>query len=99
MNKYSFTNKAVKDLTGIWNYTYETWSEKQAEKYYNQILDLCLTISQKPSLSKHYPQVSEDIFGFLANIHIIFYSIIGPNEILIIRILHSSMDLKTRINQ
>ena len=31
MAKYHFTNKAVEDLSGIWDYTYDIWSEKQAE--------------------------------------------------------------------
>ncbi len=29
-----FSNKAVEDLTNICNYTVETWSEAQADKYY-----------------------------------------------------------------
>lgn len=35
MAKYHLTNKATADLLDIWNYTTETWSEKQAEKHYN----------------------------------------------------------------
>jgi plasmid stabilization system protein ParE len=27
MPKYILTNKAVLDLKGIWNYTFDTWSE------------------------------------------------------------------------
>ena len=38
MAKYYFTNKAVDDLSEIWNYTIETWSEMQAEKYYDCLL-------------------------------------------------------------
>ncbi|MEI6021854.1 MAG: type II toxin-antitoxin system RelE/ParE family toxin, partial [Bacteroidota bacterium] len=34
MVKYHFTNKAIEDLTEIWQYTVEEWSEKQADKYY-----------------------------------------------------------------
>ncbi len=29
MVKYKLTNKAVEDLTGIWEYTVEKWSEEQ----------------------------------------------------------------------
>ncbi len=32
MAKYKLTNKAVKDLANIWNYTFEAWSERQADK-------------------------------------------------------------------
>ena len=33
MAKYSLTNKAVEDLTNIWDYTFEKWNENQADKY------------------------------------------------------------------
>ena len=33
MAKYHLTNKAVDDLSEIWDYTYEVWSENQADKY------------------------------------------------------------------
>ena len=34
MTKYQITNKAIIDLEDIWNYTFETWSERQADLYY-----------------------------------------------------------------
>ncbi|MDP9954950.1 plasmid stabilization system protein ParE [Epilithonimonas hungarica] len=34
MAKYLFTKKAVDDLSEIYEYTYEFWSENQADKYY-----------------------------------------------------------------
>lgn len=44
MAKYHFTNKAVEDLTNIWNYTFETWSERQADMYYNMLIESCQKI-------------------------------------------------------
>ena len=41
MAKYKLTNKAVDDLTQIWNYTLDKWSESQADKYYYMLLDNC----------------------------------------------------------
>ena len=38
MAKYLLTNKAVEDLADIWNYTFDVWSEKQADAYYNMLL-------------------------------------------------------------
>ena len=40
MAKYHFTNKAVEDLSNIWNYTYEVWSEKQVEKQMSETLNI-----------------------------------------------------------
>ncbi|WP_420318747.1 type II toxin-antitoxin system RelE/ParE family toxin [Ekhidna sp.] len=34
MANYQLTNLAVQDLTDIWNYTFDNWSEQQADVYY-----------------------------------------------------------------
>ena len=34
MANYNLTNKAVEDLEKIWDYTFQKWSEQQADKYY-----------------------------------------------------------------
>lgn len=97
MAKYHLTNKAVEDLTDIWNYTYEEWSEKQAEKYYFLLLDSCQELADNPQLGKKYDIVTTDLLGYKSNKHIIFYLIISDDEIEIIRILHGRMDLKSKL--
>lgn len=97
MGKFHFTHKAVEDLTEIWNYTLETWSEKQADKYYNLLLSACAELAKKPTLGKKYEVVSTGLLGYKSGEHIIFYSIISKNEIEIIRILHGRMDLKSQL--
>lgn len=99
MAKYRFTNKAVEDLSNIWNYTLETWSERQADLYYHMLIEFCQSIADNPNLGKNYEEISESLYGFIANKHIIFYQIISQDEIEIIRILHGSMDLKNRIQE
>ena len=39
MTKYFLTNKANEDLDEIWEYTFDEWSEMQADKYYFEILN------------------------------------------------------------
>jgi len=99
MAKYKLTHKAVDDLTSIWNYTLEKWSEKQADKYYNMLIDNFNEISKNPSLGKNYSDVLKNILGFRVGRHIIFYREIQNNGIEIIRILHELMDLKNRIKE
>lgn len=41
MASYILTNKAVEDLSKIWDYTFEVWSEVMADKYYTMLLDSC----------------------------------------------------------
>jgi toxin ParE1/3/4 len=97
MPDYKLTHKAVEDLTGIWNYTVEKWSEKQADKYYRLLIDNFDELSRNPGLGKSYSDIIENILGFRVGRHIIFYRIIQSNKIEILRILHEKMDLKNRI--
>lgn len=97
MAKFHLSNKAVEDLSNIWDYTYEVWSEEQADKYYKILLNSCQEISENPNIGINYNNISENLLGFLIKRHIIFYKNISENEITVIRILHGRMDLKNRL--
>lgn len=45
MGKFTLSNKAIEDLSNIWNYTFDTWSESQADKYYTILLESCQDIA------------------------------------------------------
>ena len=51
MGSFNLTNKAVEDLTNIWNYTFEEWSENQADTYYFLLLNLTTSTMFNKSLS------------------------------------------------
>lgn len=97
MAKYKLTKQAVKDLSKIWNYTFEVWSENQADKYYDGIISHCEEIAENPNLGKNYDGISKQLFGIKSNRHIIFYRTLNENYVEITRILHQRMDLKNRV--
>lgn len=97
MINYNLTNKAVEDLSKIWDYTFEVWSEKQADKYYNELISNCEDIAEHPYLGKQYNGISKQLLGMKVNRHIIFYRILDENYVEITRALHERMDLKKRI--
>ena len=99
MAKYELTNKAVEDLTGIWEYTIEKWSEQQADKYFNLLLDSCRDIANTPELGKNYDGITKDLYGLKTNRHIVFYRKRINQPIEITRILHERMDLKNRLSE
>ncbi|MDO5969947.1 type II toxin-antitoxin system RelE/ParE family toxin [Flavivirga aquimarina] len=99
MAEYRLTNKAVEDLNRIWDYTFEQWSEKQADSYYNMLLDNCQEIANNPDLGKNHDGITTKLFGFKTNRHIIFYRILESKPVEITRILHGRMDLKNRITE
>ena len=98
MANYVLTNEAIRDLRNIWNYTFETWSERQADIYYSMLIKHFQLIANNPSLGKNYNNISPHLFVLKAKRHIIFYRRPINESIQIIRILHQRMDLKKRVN-
>lgn len=99
MAQYKLTNKAVEDLSKIWEYTFETWSEQQADKYYDVLISNFQEIAENPDFGKNYDGISKQLFGFKVNKHIIFYRTLNENHVEITRILHERMDLKKRTTE
>jgi len=98
MAKVILRQEAIDDLNDIWIYTFEQWSEKQADKYYASLEFACLQIGQNPELGKEYEGICKNLLGLRTGKHIIFYQVITQQEIEIIRILHERMDIKNKIN-
>ena len=99
MAKVVLRQEAIHDLNNIWFYTFETWSETQADKYYATIKMACIGIADNPNVGKEYDGINKNLLGVKSEKHIIFYQIINPERIEIIRILHERMDLKNRITE
>jgi len=99
MAEYKLTNKAVEDLSKIWEYTFEVWSEQQADKYYGELISICQEIAENQNLGKIYEEISKQLLGMKANRHIIFYRTVNENYVEITRILHERMDLKKRVTE
>ena len=99
MADFKLTNKAVEDLSKIWNYTFEVWSERQADTYYESLISNCIEIADNPNLGKNYEGIAQSLLGMKANRHIIFYRTLNGNYVEITRILHERMDLKKRITE
>jgi toxin ParE1/3/4 len=99
MASYTLTNKAVLDLSAIWEYTVDTWSERQADKYYFMLLDTCQDLANGKVKGKKYPEINIEILGFRAGQHILFYRKLSGDKIEIARILHTQMDLKNRVQE
>lgn len=99
MAEYKLTNKAVEDLSKIWDYTFEVWSEKQADKYFDSLISNCQEIADNPDLGKNYEGISNQLLGLKTNRHIIFYRTLEKDYIEITRILHERMDIRKRITE
>ena len=96
MAKVHYSKRAVEDLANIWDYTYDEWSERQADKYYMILNQACQEIALDSKKGKPYEEVAEGIHGLLTYRHIILFKRLKAAEILVIRILHAQMDIKSK---
>jgi len=97
MAKYFLTKKAIEDLAAIWEYTYDTWSERHADKYYELLIASFQEILEHPQFGKKYPEIDPSVMALRVGKHIVFYRIVTAADIEILRILHQGMDLKSHM--
>ena len=73
MADFILTNEAVNDISEIWKYTVQTWSERQADKYYFLILEACQELANGKVKGKRYAEIDDELFGHRVVQHILFY--------------------------
>ena len=95
--KYRISEKAVKDLEIIWEYTYEKWSVNQADRYYKLITSEIEFIAKNNMSGKSMDHIKEGYRATIVKSHLIFYRVHTDNIIEIIRILHQKMDVENEI--
>ena len=98
MANYILSKKAQEDLRKIWYFTVDTWSEKQADIYFNSLIQSLDSIADDPnSVGRSYEEVRTGYRGLRSGRHIIFYRIQKNGKARIIRILHERMDFERHL--
>lgn len=92
MKVIKFTSLAKKDLKNIATYTQERWGKEQRNSYLKQIDKTFKLLVGKPSVGKKCDEIIEGYRKFPHGSHVIYYKE-KSNHILIVRILHKSMDV------
>ena len=97
MNSYMVTRKAHADLISIGRFTVKEWGIDRRNRYLKQ-LDQCFQhLSENPELGIACDCIAEGYRKFPQGSHLIFYKLNPEGGIFIIRVLHKSMDVDTRV--
>ncbi|RYG10765.1 MAG: type II toxin-antitoxin system RelE/ParE family toxin [Chitinophagaceae bacterium] len=94
--KYRITEAAYNDLSDIYLYTFEKWSENQASKYFESIIQEIELFSENTEKAKRMSKVNPDYFYFRALSHYVFFKK-NENMIEVVRILHKMMDFSQHL--
>lgn len=90
---YKISNKANQDIDLIWIYTFENWSQTQADRYYELLINEIIYISEHFDSGKDYGNIRRGYRCSKVKSHLIFYRRSQNGLIEIIRILHEKMDI------
>ena len=93
--RLTFAPAAAEDIDRIWDYTAENWGVDQADKYVDDIKDVCgsLADGKKKGRKVH---ARSGYFKYAVGRHYVFFRR-QTAEIEVIRILHQSMDMKRHL--
>jgi|LakMenEpi03Aug12_release.lakeMendotaPanAssembly.Ray.scaffolds.fasta_scaffold2006414_1 toxin ParE1/3/4 len=96
---YRISEKAALDLEEIWLYTFENWSEKQADRYFDLIMDEIEYLSTHVEAGKSISNIIEGYRVSKVKSHLVFYKESTDTVIEVIRILHERMDIENRLKE
>ena len=92
MSRYVLTQYSRNDLIGIRHYTFQQWGSRQSRHYLDQLKKTLNLLSEMPLMGKHCEiDLGLDIYRFRFNSHVIYYSFLLNNNIMIVAILHQAM--------
>lgn len=93
MPSYLLTAAARKDLIDIGRYTAKKWGKRQRDKYLKQLDDAFKLLTRQPDMGRAADGIKPGYRKFSQGSHIIFYRVGAESKIVVIRILHNSIDV------
>ncbi|ALQ08651.1 plasmid stabilization protein ParE [Pseudoalteromonas sp. Bsw20308] len=93
MNKFALSAKAKSDLIKIAKYTQLTWGQAQRNSYLKILDNSFQLLANDPKIGINCDCIREGYSKYPHANHVIYYKGHKENQILIVRILHKSMDV------
>ena len=93
MGTFSLTHAAKNDLRGIARFTEERWGRVQRRYYLKGLDEAFVMLANSPKLGNACDQIEPGLRKYPFQSHVIFYDLLSNNQILVIRVLHKSMDV------
>ncbi len=97
MSEWTYSPKAKADLKAIWTYSAHSWGPDQADRYVRQIDDTCKALAMGRLKGLDVTRIRPGYFKQKVGSHLIFFTRPSASEIVIIRLLHQSMDIDRQI--
>ncbi|NKI19242.1 type II toxin-antitoxin system RelE/ParE family toxin [Spongiibacter sp. KMU-166] len=96
MPSFLLTSAARKDIIHIGRFTSEKWGKRQRDKYLKQLDDAFRLLARQPDIGRDAEDIKPGYKKFSQGSHVIFYRAGTESSIVVIRVLHNSMDVEQR---
>lgn len=93
MKPFHLTQKAKEDLKDIAIFTQRRWGKGQRNIYIKQFDESFWLLAENPDIGHSCDEIRLGYHKFPLGSHLIFYKLVGNQQIQIVRILHKSMDV------
>lgn len=90
MNRYTLSNKAEEDISGIYDYSVINHGETQAEAYLVALHESLLILAENPDSGSSAMDVRKNYLQFPVHRHMVFYKK-ADDGIFVVRVLHQQM--------
>lgn len=97
MRLFDLSKAAQEDLKSIARFTQKRWGVRQRDTYFREIDRLFSALAQNPKMGLPCDQIREGYGKFPYVSHVIFYKEEDDDTVLIVRILHATMDVDASI--
>ena len=93
MRPFLLTAAARKDIIDIGRFTTDKWGKRQRNKYLKQLDDAFKLLARQPEIGRYAEDIKPGYKSFNQGSHTIFYREGSDSKIVVIRVLHNSMDV------
>lgn len=98
MSSFLLSKAAQQDFKSIGSHTQRQWGFAQRVLYLTELNECLVTLSQNPNIGINCHYIEPGLKKHRYKSHIIFYEIQDHQNILVIRILHKNMDVKSNLS-
>ena len=97
MSGFELTKSAQADLKSIAKFTQERWGVRQRNTYLREIDQVFRALAKNPVMGRACDEVREGYRKFPHGSHVIYYRQDDTDLLLVVRILHMTMDVDSQV--
>jgi toxin ParE1/3/4 len=97
VSSFELTRSAQADLKSIAKFTQERWGVRQRNTYLREIDQVFRALAKNPVMGRACDEVREGYRKFPHGSHVIYYRQDDTDLLLVVRILHMTMDVDSQV--